>query len=132
MTPSMTPTPTPPPPPTPPATPPGGFDFNYPTIVALLYLASFVTGITGLVGVVLAYIWKGEARDPWEASHFQYLINTFWIGLVGSIVSVILMVVLIGVPLLLGVMALTVVRTVFSLVHAQKREPMPEPGTWLA
>ncbi len=130
MTPSMT--PTPPQPPTPPATPPGGFDFNYPTIVSLLYLASFFTGITGLVGVVLAYIWRGEARDPWEASHYTYLINTFWIGLVGSIVSVMLMFVLIGVPLLLGVMALTVVRTVFSLIRAQKREPMPNPGTWLA
>ena len=131
MTPSQTPTPTPPPP-TPPSAPQGGFDFNYPTIVSLLYLASFFTGITGLVGVVLAYVWKGESRDPWEASHYQYLINTFWIGLVGSILGFILMFVLIGIPILLGVMALMVVRSVLSLIRAQKREPMPNPGTWLA
>jgi hypothetical protein len=29
--------------------PQSGFDFNYPTIISLLYLNSFVLGITGLV-----------------------------------------------------------------------------------
>lgn len=120
------------PPPGPPPAPQGGFDFNYPTIVALLYLGSFLLGITGLVGVVLAYVWKGEARPAWEASHFQYLINTFWIGFVGSIIGFVLMFVLIGIPILLAVMALFVVRSVLSLVRAQKQEPMPNPGTWLA
>lgn len=123
----------PPFPPQPPATPPqGGFDFNYPTIVGLLYLSSFLVGITGLVGVVLAYVWKGEARDAWEASHYEYLINTFWIGFIGTIIGVILSFVLIGIPILLGVVALTVVRSVLSLVRAQRREPMPNPGTLLA
>jgi len=39
---------------------------------------------------------------------------------------------LIGIPILLGVVALTVVRSVLSLVRAQRREPMPNPGTLLA
>ncbi|MFM5954593.1 MAG: DUF4870 family protein [Novosphingobium sp.] len=114
------------------AVPQGGFDFNYPTIVSLLYLSSFILGITGLVGVVLAYVWRGESQAEWEASHYQYLINTFWIGLIGSLVSFVLIFVLIGIPMLLAVMALMVVRSVLSLVRAQKREPMPNPGTWLA
>ncbi len=134
--PSMTPTPdpaSPPPQPTPPSqTPQGGFDLNYPTIVSLLYLAAFVTGITGIVGVVLAYVWKGESREPWEASHYTYLINTFWIGLVGSIISFVLLIVVIGAFLWMAVMALFVVRCVLSLIRAQKREPMPNPETWLA
>lgn len=109
-----------------------GFDFNHPTIISLLYLASFVTGITAIVGVVLAYVWRGESREPWEASHYQYLINTFWIGLVGSIIGFVLLIVLVGVFVLLAVMALMVVRSVLSMVRAQKREPMPNPGTWLA
>lgn len=123
----------PPPTPPPPGTPPqGGFDFNYPTIVSLLYLSSFVLGVTAIVGVVLAYVWKGESREAWEASHYEYLINTFWIGLVGSIIGFILIFILIGIPILLAVMALTVVRSVLSLVRAQQHEPMPNPGTWLA
>ena len=125
-----------PPPDTPsgprPAQASSGFDFNNPTIVSLLYLSSFILGITSIVGVVLAYVWKGENRDAWEQSHYQYLINTFWIGLVGGFVSVLLMIVVIGFLLLPAVMVLVVVRCVLSLINAQKREPMPNPGTLLA
>ena len=111
--------------------PVGGFDFNHPTIISLLYLVSFFTGVTAIVGVVLAYVWKGEPAEPWEASHLQYLIKTFWIGLIGSIVGVILTVILIGIPILLAVCVLVIIRSVLSLVNAQKKAPMPNPGTWL-
>ena len=77
------PNPAPPPSPAATSTPSAGFDFNNPTIVSLLYLSSFVLGVTSIVGVVLAYVWKGEPHPDWQDSHFQYLINTFWLGLVG-------------------------------------------------
>lgn len=126
--PSIDPAPTPPQSPA----PQGGFDFNYPTIVSLLYLSSFVLGVTGLVGVVLAYVWRGESREPWEASHYQYLINTFWIGLIGTVIGLILLIVVVGVFIWIAAMVLVVVRSVLSIVRAQKHEPMPNPGTWLA
>jgi uncharacterized membrane protein len=109
-----------------------GFDFNHPTIISLLYLASAITGLTGIVGVILAFVWRGEPHEAWEDSHFQYLINTFWIALVGTILGIVLSVVLIGFLILAGVFVLFVVRSVLSLLKAQKREPMPNPGTWLA
>jgi uncharacterized membrane protein len=109
-----------------------GFDFNHPSIVNLLYLASMVLGVTSIVGVVLAYVWKGEPHEPWETSHYDYLIRTFWIGLIGAVVSVMLMIVLVGFLLLVAVGVLVVVRCVLSLVNAQKRMPMPNPETWLA
>lgn len=109
-----------------------GFDFNQPTIISLLYLASFITGITGLVGVVLAYVWKGEPKAAWEVSHYQYLIRTFWIGLIGGIIGFMLLIVLIGFLILPAICVLVVVRCVLSLVNAQKRAPMPNPETWLA
>src|SRR3546814_3246727 len=57
---------------TPPATSTNAsFDLNRPTIVALLYLASFLTGITALIGLVLAYVWKNEPHEPWEPSHYR-------------------------------------------------------------
>jgi uncharacterized membrane protein len=124
--------------PPPPSPPPGAssssatFDFNQPTIISLLYLSSFILGVTSIVGVVLAYVWKGEAKADWEASHYEYLINTFWIGLVGGVISVFLMLLLIGFLLLPAVIVLVVVRCVLSLINAQKRAPMPNPGTWLA
>lgn len=105
----------------------GQFDFNRPTIVALCYLASAVTGVSALVGLVLAYIWRGERPGDWTESHFEYLINTFWISVVGGILGVILSIVLIGIPILIAVAVLTIVRVVKSLLAAQKREPMPNP-----
>lgn len=104
-----------------------GFDFNHPTIISLLYLSSAVLGVTAIVGLVLAYVWKGEAHAEWESSHYQYLIRTFWIGLIGAVVSVLLMIVLIGVLLLVAVGVLVLVRCVLSLVNAQKQLPMPNP-----
>lgn len=109
----------------------GGFDFNRPTIISLLYLGSFLTGVTAIVGVILAYVWKGEGgHEAWLDSHYAYLIRTFWIGFIGSIVGVILTVVLIGIFILLAVAALVIVRSVLSLLAAQKHAPMPNPDSW--
>ena len=120
-----------PPAPAPP-TQSSSFDFNHPTIVSLLYLSSFVLGVTVIIGVVLAYVWKGEPHAEWERSHYDYLIRTFWIGLIGSVISFILMIVLIGFLLWIAVAVLVVVRSVLSLINAQKQMPMPNPETWLA
>src|SRR3546814_14895292 len=72
------------------------FDLNRPTIVALLYLASFLTGITALIGLVLAYVWKNEPHEPWEPSHYSFHIRSFWYGLLGAIICGILTLILIG------------------------------------
>jgi len=115
-----------------PASQPIDFDMNRPTIISLCYLGSFITGISGLVGVILAYVWRSEPQADWQASHYQYLINTFWIGFLGAILSIVLMVVLVGFLLLAAVTVLVVIRSVLSMVNAQKQMPMPNPGTWLA
>ena len=82
-----------------PGTPPrpgSGFDLNRPTIVAMLYLSALALGITGVVGVVLAYVWRSEQPDGWEASHYTYLIRGFWLWLAGCVVGILLLVVFIG------------------------------------
>jgi len=125
---------TPPPPPQPGTQtgPTGGFDFHQPTIVALLYLSSFALGVTAIVGVVLAYVWKDQPHADWEVSHYRYLIRTFWIALIGSAISMLLLIILVGFLLWIAVAVLVVVRSVLSLINAQKHEPMPNPETWLA
>lgn len=108
----------------------GGFDMNRPTIINLLYIASYVTGVTAIIGVVLCYVWKADAQGSWEESHLQYLANTFWIGLVGGIVGALLMIVLIGFLVLIAVAILCLVRIIMSLVNAQKQQPMPNPSSY--
>ncbi len=109
----------------------GGFEFNRPTIIGLLFAASYVTGITAIIGVVLAYVWKGESHLPWEGTHYTYLIRTFWIGVVASVLGVITLLIGVGFLILLAVGVWGLVRTVMSLINAQKREPMKDPETLL-
>ena len=108
------------------------FDFNRPTVISLLYLSSCVLGVTALIGLVLAYVWKGEPHAEWETSHYAYLIRSFWLGLIGFGVGLVLAIVLIGFVVWVAVGVLIVVRSVLSLVNAQKQQPMPNPDTWLA
>ena len=106
-----------------------GVDDNRPLIVAVLYLASFVTGITGLVGVVLAHMWQGDARGDWTASHFTYQIRTFWVAFLASIVAALLTIVFIGFLLFPLIAIWFGVRSVLSLMRASNKEPMPNPET---
>jgi len=115
------------------STPAPGFAFNNPTIINLLYLASYLTGgLTGIVGAVLAYIWRSEPKAEWEVSHYEYAVRTFWIFLIGTVVGCILLLALIGFLILPAITVLVIVRCVLSLLNAQKQAPMPNPGTWLA
>ena len=103
------------------------FEFNRPTIISLLYLASFLTLFSVVAGLVLAYVWRGEPHEPWEQSHFTFLIRTFWIGLGFSVICAVLSLVLVG---LLGFAAIgvwIVVRSVMALVAAQKHAPIRHP-----
>ncbi len=109
---------------------PPSFELNRPTIVSLLYLASFAVGITSLIGVILAYAWKKDDTPAWEASHYLYLIHTFWIAVIGVALCVVLMTVFIGFLLLAPLAALVIVRCVLSLAKAQKRQPMPNADSW--
>jgi len=111
--------------------PSSGFDFNQPSIISLCFLASFITGITGLVGIVLAHVWQGESKDGWAASHFTYLIRTFWLGFLGFFVAGVLTFVLIGFLIMPLIAVWVGVRSVMSLIKAQRQEPMPDPNTFL-
>jgi uncharacterized membrane protein len=110
---------------------PSGFDMNRPTVVALLYLVSFITGFTALIGVILAYVWKGELFLDWEASHFRWHIRSFWIGALYSLVSTLFVFILIGYLMYAAVAVWFAVRTVKALMAAQRRAPMPNVESWL-
>src|SRR5690554_7491444 len=55
-------------------------DTTMPMVVYALYLASFVVGFTSVIGVVIAYVYRGKG-PAWLDEHYRYQIRTFWIGL---------------------------------------------------
>ncbi len=48
----------------------------------VLYLTVFIAGVTPLIGLVIAYIKRGEARGTIWESHYDNLITVFWVALV--------------------------------------------------
>ena len=99
-------------------------------IVYILYLVGVVFGITGLIGVVMAYIYKSDAPE-WLYSHYQFQIRTFWIGLLYLVVGSILLVVLVGWLVYLFWVVWLIIRCVKGLQILDKKEPHPNPTSWL-
>lgn len=98
-------------------------------VVHVLYLAAFVTGITAIVGVVLAYLRKDSASE-WAYGHYVYAIRTFWIGLLALIITFLLCFVLIGFILIPLVAVWFILRSVLPLVKATRGEALANPETW--
>ena len=99
-------------------------------VVYFLYIAGMFIGISALIGIVIAYINRGKAGG-WVESHYTWQIRTFWIGLLYSFVSVLLMIVAIGFVLIFAVAIWVIVRCVLGLQAANRDEPVRNPESWL-
>lgn len=99
-------------------------------VIYILYLASFVIGISGIVGIVLAHLNRGKS-EAWLESHYTWAIRTFWLGLLGAFVSMLLMIVMIGMLTMLLVALWIVIRTVVGLQKLGRNEPIDNPQSWL-
>lgn len=99
-------------------------------IVYVLYLLSLVVGVTSLVGVVVAYVNRGEAPEP-LANHYRFQIRTFWMGVVYGLAGLVLLVVGIGWLVLMAEAVWVVVRCVKGLRYLERREAYPNVETWL-
>jgi uncharacterized membrane protein len=100
-------------------------------LVYILYLLGFVLGgLSNIVGVVFAYVYKGDA-EVWLKTHYHYQIRTFWLALLYSIVSGVLMFVFVGFILIVLVVIWLILRCVKGLSRLQKAEPIDDVATWL-
>src|SRR5690606_3301678 len=99
-------------------------------IIYVLYLAGFVVGITPIVGLVMAYMARGEA-PPWLDTHYRYVIRTFWIGLLYGFIATALTMILIGFVLYLALAVWFIVRCVKGLLAADKGQPIDNVETWV-
>jgi uncharacterized membrane protein len=99
-------------------------------IIYVLYLASFLVGVTALVGVIMAYVYVGDAPEPLK-SHYRFQIRTFWIGMLYSLVGLLLALVVVGVVVWAFVAVWLIVRCVKGLKALDRGEPYPNAETWL-
>ena len=70
-----------------------------------LIITAFLTGWPSIIALIMSYIWRDDASGTYLASHFDWLIGTFWVALVWLIIGWILIAtvigMVIGIPLLL-------------------------------
>ena len=99
-------------------------------IVYIAYLVAFAFPPLAVAGLVLAYVNRETAPD-WLKSHHTFQIHTFWIGLVFSFVSFLLLFVLVGFLAMFATMAWWVVRCALGLNRLMMREAYPNPTSWI-
>lgn len=99
-------------------------------LVYILYLVSLAVGLTALVGLVFAYMNRGNSED-WIDTHYTYAIRTFWIGVLYSFICLILAFVGIGFLLMFVALVWFVIRCIKGLQAITRNEPVSNVETWL-
>lgn len=99
-------------------------------VVYALYLASFILGFTSLIGVVIAYVYKGKG-PAWLDEHYRYQIRTFWMGFLYAVIFSLLTVILIGFPLLAALAVWLIIRCVKGFKGLQEQRAPSNVNSWL-
>lgn len=98
--------------------------------VYILYFVGYLTGITSLIGVMIAYLQNNSASSE-LASHYTFQIKTFWIGLVFLLLGGILLMTGLGVLVLLVGFFWSLMRNVKGLLALNRNAPIANPDSWL-
>ena len=100
-------------------------------LVFILYLVSLATLLTLIIGMVMAYMNRGNTTEPWIDNLYTYAIRTFWMGLLYGFISVITSFILIGFLLMFLTAIWFIIRCLKGLQAASRREPIRNLETWL-
>lgn len=98
-------------------------------LIYILYLIGLVVGITQIVGLVMAYMYRGSA-PAWVQTHYTFQIRTFWIGLLGAVAGIALTMIMVGFLVLPVVLVWFIIRCVKGMQYVGRREAYPNPESW--
>ncbi len=104
-------------------------DYGLALSVYVLYLLGFFTGLTAVIGLIIASM-QVDRADPVSRSHFRFQIRTFWIGLLFLVVGIIGLHVAIGAVILVWWGVWTLIRCVKGLLALNAGEPIGDPESW--
>lgn len=98
-------------------------------LVYVLYAASMIVGLTVIVGLIMAYMKRGEA-DEIAASHYTFLIRTFWFGLLGAFIGSVTIFAGIGVVIMAAVAVWVIIRIAMGFLRYNDGKPIADPQTF--
>jgi uncharacterized membrane protein len=103
---------------------------NWTIAVWVLYLGGYVTVITIIVGLIIAYIKRPDFAGTPYHSHMTSAIRTFWISIIIGIIGGVLSFVIVGIFLLIALAIWQIFRCVRGLVRAVNGQPIDDPESW--
>lgn len=99
-------------------------------LIYILYLASIVIGVTSIIGVIMAYVYRGDAPD-WLRSHYQFQIRTFWISVLIGVIAALTVIFFVGIVIIVAWLVWFIVRCAKGIKFVGRGEPFPNPKSWM-
>jgi uncharacterized membrane protein len=90
--------------------------------------------IFGIVGVIICYVKRDDAAGTWVASHFTWLIRTFWWSFLWAVIATIIIftlgLILIGIPIAFAIWFFNGIWVVYRVVkgYLMFKDSRPIPG----
>src|SRR5208282_1405569 len=107
-------------------------------VAAVAGLASsgfpLIAPLMGIIAIILAYVKRGDAAGTWLASHYRWLIRTFWFsllwGIVGAVIFVVFAIILIGLVVGYAIWVATTIWVLYRLIRGYVlfNASQPVPG----
>ena len=73
--------------------------------------------LIGVVGVIVAYVKRGEARGSWLESHMTQLISVFWWSTIWAAIGWVLFITILGIPFALAIWAIVAVWVLYRVIR---------------
>lgn len=100
-------------------------------LIYFLYLfAPILFQILALVGVIMAYVGKGQG-DALVENHYRNQINIFWKMLAYCVVGAVLSIILIGLLILVAAVIWYIIRIVQGIQALGEGRMIENPDSWL-
>jgi uncharacterized membrane protein len=99
-------------------------------VIYILLIISTIIGITGIIGVVMAYVNRDDSAD-WLQTHYRFQIRTYWIGLLYALTGVFLIQFIIGYFILLFTFFWLIIRCAKGLKQLENKQAVKNVESWL-
>jgi len=99
-------------------------------VVYILYLVSLIAGVTSIIGVIMAYVYRVDAPE-WVKTHYRFQIRTFWIALLYAFLSLLTAILIVGFFFAAFTFIWWIVRSVNGLKLLSQGAAHENPATWL-
>ena len=93
-------------------------------VVYALQALSFLWGVTGIIGIVISYVKRDDAKGTLYESHFDWQIRTFWWWLLWSVIGAVTVWLLVGFAILFAAWVWAIYRVVKGWLKLNEGKPV--------